>query len=185
MNNFTGKEIPDSYFQKAGAKMKTKATIDLPDDYITLTLRGVGLKPSRIKAIRPRLEGLSPDTVQKVVREANARYDRDKFPDCSGMIVHLIEKRGIKPVPQVEKEERTTDINKVAFWDVRIRLFQPFYKEDLFMRFGKERLLRAVEKVRPYYWEDMPGPTTGDKMDQAEAQKMPYGDFCKLVEQSE
>jgi DNA-binding CsgD family transcriptional regulator len=183
MAELKGKTIPDTYFQKAGVKVvkTTKVTSEVPDDYISRALQATGMKPGRIKTVRTMLEGLSPDTVQKVVSEANARYDRDKYADCGGMIRHIIDKRGLKPVPQVEPDVLCTDIHKDAFWRTRIKMWQPHYKNDLFAEFGQERLEEAVQGLRAYLWQDMPGPGLADKDDQAEAKRMSFNEFRQLV----
>jgi hypothetical protein len=177
-----GRQIPNAYFQRAGKHVtKPKATIDLPDDYITRNLKAVGLSPAAIKKVRPKLEGLSPDTVAKLVSEANGRYDRDKFPDCSSMLGYLIDKRNIKPVAQVEEQVRSDNIEDNACWDARIKLWADHLKNDLFSMYGAERLRAAIEKVPPYYWQDMPGPSDDEKGDQAEAKRMSLREFHQLM----
>jgi hypothetical protein len=42
-------------------------------------------------------------------------------------------------------------------------------------------VLEALKGVRPYYWDEMPGPTDGERIDQAEAQKISYQEFRQLL----
>jgi hypothetical protein len=89
---------------------------------------------------------------------------------------------GTKPVPPPAPLKRTEDIRDIAFWGARLKIVHPHNVTDLFLRFGEDKVREGAKRVPAYHWEDMPGPETGDKMDQAEARMMSYNEFVKLLE---
>jgi hypothetical protein len=174
-------QLPDTYFQEAGAKMIATKTAGTPDDNITRVLKAAGIKAHNIPKVRPHVEGLTVDTLRRQLQQCQG-YDSERFEDCSYLLVHRIKERGIKPVAPVEAARVTTDIEDNAFWEVRIKLWHPYYLDQLAHLYTRQQVMKALEKVPAYYWQDMPGPSAGEKIDQAEAKMMSFDEFRKLVE---
>ena len=156
----------------------------IPQDHIAKVLREHGVKAGNVAKVRPMLEGLPPDAITRLVREAYHGYDRDKFEDCSFLLAHKIKQKGIKPVPAVEVQKRTSDITDVAFWEARLKLVSQHGLEHVSYKIGLDRLLRVAEKVPAHYYDDQEGPSELQKCEQADAKKLSWAEFLKLVDET-
>jgi hypothetical protein len=109
-------------------------------------------------------------------------YDKARFEDCSYLLAYKIKKGLVQKVTPVEDiEPRCDDVTRREYWDPRVQFWSQYYQEEITRQFSRERLAQVGARLPAHYYDEMPGATLLQRMDEAEKRKLPYQDLMKML----